>query len=454
VTTQAAADEKKDATASQYTKPYRLIGGLVLLAIDALLLLVAAANLIPTGQGSKLTEAMDSEFGYAIDATTIGLPILAVLITSHVAPVVRQAKTFSLIALIEYGVTVILGLISMIGGLLYELDQVKTNQYTYLTTPTVIISLFGRLALIALVGVAGFFVLRVFLGLTKEAAAARPAAPAGYPQGYGQQGYGQQQQYPGYGQQQGYGQQAGYPQQAAGYGQQAYGQPGYGQAQQAQAAAQAQQAAGQQAAGQPAQAGQPQQAAGQQPAAGQPAQAGQPAYGQQQYPGYGQPGYGQPAQPGQQPAYGQQQYPGYGQQAATPATPAATPTSAPPASAPPAPTSGVPSDTPPTSGAAPTAQQGWPAAGTPNAGWPAQGAQGTQPGAQAAQPAQPASQWPSSSSAATPGAGWPGQQQQQQQPEQGEQDVPDQGQRTQLITPEMRQQVEQRRQENQGGSES
>jgi hypothetical protein len=231
VTTQAAAEEKKkDATASQYTKPYRLIGALVLLAINALILLVAAANLIPTGQGSnQLTEAMYTEFGYAISAITIAVPLVAVLLASHLAPVLRQAKTFALIAVIEYGVTIVLGLVSMIGGLLWELNEVKTDQYSYLTTPSVIIGLFGQVGQIALVGLAGFFALMVLLGLSREAAANRPAAAAaGYPQGYGQQAYGQQQQYPGYGQQQypGYGQQG-----QQGFQQQGYPQQGYPQQQ-------------------------------------------------------------------------------------------------------------------------------------------------------------------------------------------------------------------------------
>src|SRR5262245_32303152 len=113
-----------------------------------------------------LAEETQYVFGYAIDATTVGLPVLAVLITSRVAPVVRRARTFALIALVEYGVTAILGLVSTIAWVLTmnsysKITQEGTHPFA-LSVPEIGIDVLVRLAWVALVGVAGLVVLRVF----------------------------------------------------------------------------------------------------------------------------------------------------------------------------------------------------------------------------------------------------------------------------------------------------
>jgi hypothetical protein len=398
VTTQTAADEK-DATASQYTKPLRLIAGFVLLGAVALQILGGLLNLVPSDSESFKNWTLTVFGAYPgyqvglISWATVLPPIAAVLIATHVKPALPQGKLVSLLALIEYGVLAVLGLIGLIGGglaLNHSVSKVK-----------IISAVLIWLGYLALVALGGLLSLKVFQGLS---AAARPAfSPYGQQQAaaygqYGQQGYPQQQ----YGQQQAaYGQQA----QAAAYGQQ--------QAQQA--------------------------ATPQQQAYGQQAQ--QSAYPQQ---AYGQ--YGQQAQQAQQSAYPQQQAYGQQQQETAPTSGAAAPTSGAAA---------------PTSGAA--QQQGWPTVSGGSA-WPTAGTQQAQQGQQAQHPQQAAQQqaqqaqpqqaqqpgpattaaWPTA-----PGsAGWQ-QQAEQQQQQQSDGDNADEGQRTQLITPEMRQQIDQRRQ--QGG---
>jgi hypothetical protein len=369
VTTQTAADEK-DPTASQYTKPIRLIAAFILLGAAALLLLANIIQLVPTDQTSFTVRAGSGVSGFLGWATVLP-PVLAVLLVSHWRPMLAQTKIVALIAMIEYGVMLLLGLIGTIAGAYHNF----TNTGAYAGIGDAAGILLGDLALLALGGAGGLVTFLVFRGL----AAPKPAALGQYGQaGYGQQGYPQQ----GYGQQQ-YGQaQQQYAQQQAQAAQ-------YGQAQQAADPA-AQQAAAQQAA---------QQQAAQQGAAQQ--------YGQQAY--------------GQQQGYGQQQY-----GAAAPTSGAAAPTSGAAA---------------PTSGAG-QAQQGQHAQ-QGGYGWPNQSGGASWPAGQQGQQAQqqpPAAQGPATAAwPTTPAAGnW------QQQAEPAEPENPDEGQRTQLITPEMRQ-----RQQNQ-----
>ncbi|GAA4207983.1 hypothetical protein [Actinocatenispora rupis] len=390
MTTQTAAEEK-DATASQYTKPLRLIAGLIMLAAVVLLVLASAAQLIPSGAYSTFTGNADGQFSQFVSWATVLPPVLAVLLASHIRPVLPQAKLFALVALIEYAVIIVFGVVCLIGGLLGELDYAN-KQGTSVIDP--IAGIFGRLALLALAAVAGLFVAMVFRGLNAG------AAPRPVYGGYGQPGYGQQQP--------GYGQPAAQQQPAQAYGQQAYGQ------QQAQ-----QQQYGQQG-----------------------------SYGQQQQPQQGQAG-----------SYGQYQY------GANPAAPASGTPAAPTSGTPAAPTSGA-GGAAPTSGAGQPAQggYGWPNQGggswpTPGQqpGQPAQPQQGQpqpQPGQQAQQqPGQQAQQQPGQQPPAAPGpatSAWPtapGAASWQQQDQPQEPANPDEGQRTQLITPEMRQQIDQRRQQ-------
>jgi hypothetical protein len=323
----APAGEQRDPV--KFTAPYRELGALVLVLSTAALLLLAFINLFvvfdnfANGFGARA----DAGFGDFIGLVSIFFPLGAVLLVTHIKPATPRARTITLIALIDYAVAALFGIVCLFAGFIHVLDDQFGPGFR-----GAFIGLLSRLVLLAVFAFAAFLVLQVWQGAYLVP---KPVAPA-YP-GYGQPGYGQ----PGYGQP-GYGQ-PGYGQ--PGYGQPAYGQPGYGQPGYGQPGY-GQPGYGQPGYGQPA-AGQP--AAGQsaygQPAYGQPA-AGQPAYGQ---PGYGQPGYAAPAgyqtsystpagyQPSGAPASSPplgSPYPGY--PAAAEPAPVADPASAPPASAPPA----------------------------------------------------------------------------------------------------------------------
>ncbi|WP_412541717.1 hypothetical protein R8Z50_03935 [Longispora sp. K20-0274] len=273
MSTPTTAEEK---SAADFTKPYRSLAALVLVSVAGLLLFINILQLLLVTEGWAETFTRRASIGFNdfVGAEAIFLPLIAVLITTHIKPVPPIAKTITLIALVEYGVGALFGLITLVAGAVFSLDDnsVLTVAYTIL----------ARLGYFVLFGLAAFFVFRVYAGVYVAARPPKPVTPQFQPQ----QGYGQPQQgYPpqGYGQQQ---QPYGQPQQAypaQGYGQQQpYGQPGY-----APAAA---------------------------PASAPPAQ--------QQTPPYGQPQYGQQVAPASAPPaqgpYGQQapQQPaqGYGEQ--------------------------------------------------------------------------------------------------------------------------------------------
>ena len=433
MTTQTTAEEQ---TASQHTKPLRSFIAIVALAVTGIMLLLALADwLLPPADALSFTDRSYLSFSQFVSVPIIALPVIAVLVATHVSPVLPQGRAIALIALVEYGVAALCGLISGIMRLTFTLDEgdpvpsgnpssVFTQAPNPQLTRIAIEDLLLNLSKLALLVAAALVTARVFL---KLASAARPAAQMG---GYGQS------QFAGFGQPT-FGQEA---QQAA------FGQPQVpGATAVAAQAAYGQQYCQQQAYGQP-----PQQQAGQQQGA---QQYGQPVYGQQQT-----------TSPAGYPAPGTQQGAGTpGATAPTSGAPAVAPTSGSPA----APTAGAPGagytytpGTLPGQGVTSTPTAGassW----APTPQYPGQQAQQSQQ-AQAGQATQPVAgqQAPSWSptqpvgSAHQSGSSQPGSGQTTSSPstaawppapgqEQRSSSV-DEAQRTQLIRPEVRQPAEQR----------
>jgi len=308
---ESTGEEKQ---ASQFTKPLREPIALVLLGATAILLFLALIRLVPVGYNGPVGRYLDfvgGRFDEFVNLLTIGLPLLAVLLATHVRPMIPRAKLITLAALALYAVAAFFGLIfGLLLGFAASLsDERLTLDFTEGSWRGALETALARLAILALLAIAAVVVFRIWQGLFYVP---RPKPVPTPPGVYGQptyQGYPQQYQ-----------QQPGYPQQQPPYGQ-PYGQPGYGQQP-----------------GYPAAPGQP--------------QPGQPQPGQQPA-GYPQQGYPaayptQPINPGQ--AAGGWPQPSY--QAPPPAATSGPPaaTSGPPAatSGPPAPVaSGPPAPPPP-----------------------------------------------------------------------------------------------------------
>jgi hypothetical protein len=192
--------------AAEFTLPLRELAAFTLVGVNAVWLFLALVDLLagPTVIGSDVFSTdipFDRRAVFLFDSfaglVPILLPLVAVLITTHITPVAAHSRVVTLIALIEYGVSGLFGVICLFAafaGLVSETDgtAVRAGIETFLR----------GLAMLALLGVAGLVVLRVFIGMFT---APRPVpvayAPAGYPP-YGQPGYpgyGPPQPYPGYG---------------------------------------------------------------------------------------------------------------------------------------------------------------------------------------------------------------------------------------------------------------
>lgn len=210
-------------TATELLRPHRPLIALLLLGAAGLQLLrIYWAWLVSSGQSPSFDLRSLEAAGQFTSVPALTLPLLAVLITTMVAPVVGQARTITLIALGEYALTVLGAVITAFAGI----AAVASHPGGVLVS-----ILIDRLVMLALLGVAVFVVLRIYLGMYVKAAPSA-AYGGGYPV----------QSYPGYGQQ-AYQQPAAAPyaaqpatqhaqaaQQAAQHTQQQYGTP-YGTAQ-------------------------------------------------------------------------------------------------------------------------------------------------------------------------------------------------------------------------------
>lgn len=225
MTSHPEATPSDGTPASQITNPLRELAALVLVGANALLLLVGLIDLVvPFSSNSTFTGRAGGSFFDFMGIEAIVLPLLAVLLATHIQPPVPRAKLITQAALGEFAVSTVFGVICLFAWLIGTLiNGAVRDAFT---------GLLVRVAYLGIFAIVAFMVYKVWRTLyyvprpgAQPAAYGQPAQQhqQGYPQGYGQQpgypqGYGQQPNYP----QPGY--QPGYPD---GYGQQpgVHGQP-------------------------------------------------------------------------------------------------------------------------------------------------------------------------------------------------------------------------------------
>lgn len=242
--------------AGQFLRPLRDLAAYALVGAPALLLFVAVIRLIPDGENQFGYRTQDSFYGF-INTATVFMPLAAVLLAVLVQPRHPKAALITLIAVVEYAVMALFGLLF---GLLIGLINHASNNGARIAFEELLV----RAAWLAVFGVTAYAVFRLWQGLFQV------PKPQQQPGVYGQPAYGQPGTYPG---QPGYGQ----PPQQPGFAPGAYPPP--------------------QGFGQPPQYGPPQ---------GQPGQP-QPGHAPQGQPQPGQAPQGHPGQPqpGQPPAWNQ-----------------------------------------------------------------------------------------------------------------------------------------------------
>jgi hypothetical protein len=130
---------------------------LALLAANAVFLTVAVFGLIFVGAGWADGFGIRSaqRFDDFTGPVAIGLPVIAVLLATHVAPMVPRSFLVLRVALAEYGVSWFFGVITFLGAFAHDLDSVRAT----------LEGLFIRATWLGLVVLAAAAVYRVYSGL-------------------------------------------------------------------------------------------------------------------------------------------------------------------------------------------------------------------------------------------------------------------------------------------------
>ncbi|SNS91163.1 hypothetical protein SAMN05421812_102330 [Asanoa hainanensis] len=209
MTTQPEAGSTEQTSANQITKPWRELIALVLVGANAVLLFVGLIDLlVPYSANVGFSSRAGGSFFDFAGIEAIVLPLLAVLLATHLKPAVPRAKLVTQVALAEYAVSAVFGVIALLAWLFGSLvDGEVRAAFT---------GLLVRIAYAGIFAAAGFLIYKVWRTLyyvpRPKPQPGMYGAPAGYPQGApGQPGYGQGHPgQPGYGAPAGYGQ-PGYP---------------------------------------------------------------------------------------------------------------------------------------------------------------------------------------------------------------------------------------------------
>jgi hypothetical protein len=189
----AGAAEEKDA--SRYTLPLRQPAAFALLVVNGVTLLFGVVDLLLIFQdwSANFLNGVDSSFGTFVGVVSVTFPLLAVLLATHIKPVLAQARLITVGALIEYGVSALFGVVCLLAGFLHGLTSSIT--INGLSSPRRALEMFLiRGAWLAVLAVAALAVYQVFQGMyagVKPAPTGYPQQP-GYPYAYGQPGYPQQ----------------------------------------------------------------------------------------------------------------------------------------------------------------------------------------------------------------------------------------------------------------------
>ncbi|HCT80451.1 MAG TPA: hypothetical protein DGG94_11280 [Micromonosporaceae bacterium] len=90
--------------------------------------------------------------------TTVGLPMLAVLITTQVKPVLSIAKNVALVALAEYLIILLFGGLTFLLGLIHMIDFVQDTQSQVAALSYLVFGLLG----FVLAGLSAFVTWRIY----------------------------------------------------------------------------------------------------------------------------------------------------------------------------------------------------------------------------------------------------------------------------------------------------
>jgi hypothetical protein len=111
LSTQPESAPGEGSAAAKYLRPLRDLAALILVAAPAVMLFVAVIRLIPSGDGDQFSTRAQESFGGFVNLTSIGLPLLAVLLSTLVRPEHPKAKLITTVALAQYAVIAFFGVL-------------------------------------------------------------------------------------------------------------------------------------------------------------------------------------------------------------------------------------------------------------------------------------------------------------------------------------------------------
>ncbi len=115
--------------ARQLTEPFRELASLALLAGNAVFLLLGIGGLlfVIDGWADQFGQRCAALFGDFVGLVPLGLPMVALVLATHVAPMVLRARLIAIAVLIEFGVSALFGAITFLGAFAHDLTSTRAT---------------------------------------------------------------------------------------------------------------------------------------------------------------------------------------------------------------------------------------------------------------------------------------------------------------------------------------
>ncbi|MFF5177547.1 hypothetical protein ACFY2Q_05915 [Micromonospora sp. NPDC000316] len=167
--------------ARQLTKPLRELGAFALLGANAVLLFVGLLRVLSPNDYVDITDRAGGAFFSFVGVEAVVLPLLAVLLATHISPIVPKAKLITQVALGEYAASALFGILTALIWTVGRLADVEILD--------ALLGVLSRFAWLVIFGVAAWVVFTIWRGLYYV----RKPKPEPGVYGQPQQGWPQQQ---------------------------------------------------------------------------------------------------------------------------------------------------------------------------------------------------------------------------------------------------------------------
>jgi hypothetical protein len=111
------------------TEPLRHVAAMALLVGNGVFLFLGISDLlfVVTGWSSGFGARSEAVFDYFAGPVAVALPLLAMLIATHVSPALPRSRTILLVALGEYALSALFGVITYLGAFAHGLFEVRST---------------------------------------------------------------------------------------------------------------------------------------------------------------------------------------------------------------------------------------------------------------------------------------------------------------------------------------